>query len=164
METTSDDYLVELCGNITVTQYGEIAWLREWLEIRNLNWYAPCSDCGNGMMGMMDAGMAGEDLPCEDLLSTSSFCHLLGQDGYCKCNGVFENVSLCGAYTFLPGIGLMDVDEECTRSCDLCPEQKPLFHYLRDEGHGDKDHGDMGSTDGSSAVVRSTVLGLVTTV
>jgi uncharacterized protein (DUF305 family) len=138
METTSDVYLVELCGNVTVSQYAEIAWMREWLENRNLNWYAPCSDCDNDMM---DAGMAGEDLPCEDLLSTSSFCHSLGEDSYCTCDDVLENVSRCGASIIFPGVGLMNVDEECARSCGLCPERKPLFHYLCGDGHSM--HGDM---------------------
>merc|ERR1712232_594108 len=30
MNTTSDNYLIELCDNITMTQHAEIAWMREW--------------------------------------------------------------------------------------------------------------------------------------
>lgn len=76
MDSTSDGYLIELCGNITRTQYAEIAWMREWLDIRATEWLASCSDCEDNQVD--------NELPCEDLLSTGSFCHSLGQDGYCK--------------------------------------------------------------------------------
>ena len=137
MNTTADDYLIELCGNITLTQHAEIAWMRLWLDSREKEWLAPCSDC---------SGDVDTELPCEDLLSTSSFCHTLGQDGYCRCDDVIGKVAFCGATTFIPGVGPMTVDAGCARSCGLCPDRKPTFHYACDDAHGDHGHhGDHGN-------------------
>lgn len=165
MNTTTDSFLIELCGNITQNQYAEIAWMREWLDIRGHAAYAPCAECemmmsgdetmetmGSETMGAnmtsmgMDMVMSGS-LPCEDLLSTSSFCHLLGQDAYCKCSDVLGEIAECGTSTFIEGVGVMNVDEQCARSCGLCPGREPIFHYLCNDEHdahgGHEGHGTM---------------------
>jgi hypothetical protein len=110
-------------------------------------------------------------LPILDVSSTEAFPFVSYENAYCKCIDVFEDVSLCGASTFLPGVSLVNVDEEGARSCGLCPQRKPLFHSLCDDGYGDdeghcdhgdhSDHRDMDDMDGTSVAVRSTVLGLV---
>jgi len=161
VDTTSDSYLLELCDNITTTQYAEIAWMHEWMANRGHEMFAPCSECsGDDSHGGMSSGMGNmteskAELPCEDLLSTTSFCHLLGQDAYCKCNDVLAEVGGCGSSTLIDGVGVMNVDEQCARTCGLCPARKPIFHYLceSDHAHGaSHNHGDMDDHSTKSAL------------
>merc|ERR1719261_2190505 len=44
MESTQDNYLIELCDNITHTQRAEVAWVYEWLDARDQVATAPCRD------------------------------------------------------------------------------------------------------------------------
>ena len=163
LETTSDPYLSELCGNITLTQYAEVAWMHEWMANRGHEMYAPCTNCttehemkmDNGAHDMMqghgDMEMNNKttntmestetEMPCEDLLSTTFFCHSLGDDSYCKCSDVLAELGECGSVTFIPGVGTMNIDDQCARTCGLCPERQPLFHYVC----GAQDHGFGGS-------------------
>lgn len=146
LETTQDDYLMDLCANITLTQRAEIAWMYDWLEARDLATSAPCGDCE--MMAVMTK-------PCEDLLSTSSFCHGLGfgQDGYCKCNDTLTSDLSCDEINYEDGVGLFVPENMCKRSCGLCPsEERPLWPYAchsssNHDGHEDEDHGDHGMGD-----------------
>ena len=46
VETTEDDYLIELCNNITLTQRAEISWMYQWLSERDEAITAPCGECG----------------------------------------------------------------------------------------------------------------------
>lgn len=81
--------------------------------------------------------------PCEDMLPTSSFCHLSGQHAYCRCSDVVGQLGECGSTIFLQGFGLMVVDEQCARSCGLCPARMTLFHYLCDDQNM-SDHSNSG--------------------
>jgi hypothetical protein len=160
LETTSDPYLLELCGNVTLTQYAEVAWMHQWMANRGHEMYAPCStDCtaqdememNNGTHDMIqqlgDMEMKDNtqnsiestktELPCEDLLSTTFFCHSLGNDSYCKCSDVLAELGECGSLTFLPGVGTININDQCARTCGLCPARQPLFHYVCGaENHG----------------------------
>ena len=95
-DASPDAYLVDLCQNTTRLQcapvsvaatprprrrrlsatadclhrYAEIAWLRYWLDGRDVSSVAPCYDCDD------DEGAAEPELPCEDMLSTSLLCAL----------------------------------------------------------------------------------------
>lgn len=128
METTTDDYLVELCDNITLTQRAEIAWMYQWLDARDMAPVAHCqANCGLDAMGL--AAMA----PCEDTLSTSSFCHGIAgkaQDGYCRCGSETFATSgySCGETAWVDGFGLFVPDILCKRSCGKCPMgNRPLW-------------------------------------
>lgn len=138
-ESTDDSYLVNLCSNITMTQKAEIAWMHEWLASRELAASAPCGDC--------EAEPAIKR-PCEDLLSTSSFCHDLGDDGYCRCDVALEDFD-CDSPTSVPGVGLFEPSKMCRRTCKLCTSTMPLWpHSCGKDDHGtmhdDKDdHGTM---------------------
>jgi uncharacterized protein (DUF305 family) len=176
--STSDAYLIELCDNITLNQYAEIAWMHEWMDSRGYPVFAPCTECEEGAphsdgvmsenetmasMGsemvdfnMTDLGMdMNGDLPCEDILSTSSFCHLLGQDAYCKCSDVLGQIAECGTSIFIEGVGVMNVDGQCARSCGLCPSREPLFDYLCEGGHGNMGGGAMSNIDENESGVGS---------
>ena len=163
-----DDYLVELCGNITRTQKAEIAWMYEWLMARNMSTSMPCNcpmdsyDHDNGGMtnhtntGMMPDMLDQQDRPepCEDLLSTSSFCHGLGfgQDGYCKCQDTLDllgpDVSCDREASFVDGIGLFVPAQVCRRSCGMCPFASTEDSYWfggcssKTDHSGHESHGD----------------------
>ena len=121
LETTKDDYLIELCGNITLTQRAEIAWMHDWLISRELATSAPCGDCE-------EADFIAP--PCEDILSTSSFCHGLGfgQDGYCRCEDTLEAGFSCEEDEYVDGVGVFVPIDLCKRTCGLCPEDmRPIW-------------------------------------
>ena len=112
-----DGYLAALCVNITRIQRAEIAWMSKWLSARKHSTVAPCGTCSGGVAFVEPA------LPCEDTLSTSSFCHILGGDLYCRCFDVVDadsNDTKCGDAYQVDGFGEMDVSAECERTCGLC--------------------------------------------
>jgi hypothetical protein len=115
MESTKDYFLVELCNNITLTQKAEISWMYEWLTERDTAVAAPCDDECDSSNFMTR--------PCEDLLSTSSFCHELsfGADGYCRCDDTFADDQFsCSNDTYLEGVGVFVPALMCKRTCGLC--------------------------------------------
>jgi len=139
-----DTGLDELCLNITRTQRAEIAWMSQWLDSRGHAIDAFCIEaCDDGT-----CPSSPPELPCENILPTSSFCHLLGNSyswEYCTCEGLTEQFA-CGTENLIDGFGLLDVSAECSRHCGLCPaERPPLFHDAcpsdAEAGHGDE-HGD----------------------
>ncbi|CAB9519826.1 Domain of unknown function (DUF305) [Seminavis robusta] len=142
VETSQDEYLIDLCDNITITQRAEIAWMNEWLMARDFAPTAPCHDCSNTDVipsTNLEVGRAGEIdthsmsfMPCEDILSTSSFCHGIDgvQDGYCRCDQeTFDaNGYSCNEATWVDGIGMFVPSVYCKRSCGLCPSgSRPLW-------------------------------------
>lgn len=113
--TKGDEYLVELCSNITLTQKAEISWMYEWLTERDIAVAAPCDEQCDESKFM--------SRPCEDLLSTSSFCHGLSfaQDGYCRCDETFANDQFsCDNVSYIQGVGVFTPGLECKRTCGLC--------------------------------------------
>ena len=117
-ETTEDEYIIELCSNITHTQHAEISWMHDWLTERDLAPAAPCGDCAEENF---------MQTPCEDLLSTSSFCHGLtaGQDGYCRCDDTITSDDFsCNAVSYLDGFGVFVPFTQCKRTCGLCPSNE----------------------------------------
>ena len=134
LDTTQDEYLIGFCNNITMTQRAEVTWMYEWLEARDYEPIAPCNkDC------MPEEMMP----PCEDTLSTSSFCHGISgteNDGYCRCEDVLSmDGYLCDATAWVDGFGLFMPQELCARSCGTCPsDMRPLWA----PGCGTGDHND----------------------
>jgi len=149
-ETTQDSYLMELCSNITHTQRAEITWMSQWLEARDMAVRAPCDqNCSLEVVPFA---------PCEDTLSTSSFCHgIAGQslDGYCRCDEATFNANgySCGAPTWVEGFGLFVPEALCQRTCGKCSSsERPLWvpacgegsqhHDMGSDSHGDNSHDD----------------------
>ena len=144
METTEDDYLIELCGNITLTQRAEISWMYQWLTERDQAITAPCKECDEASMVMME--------PCEDILSTSSFCHGVSgnnQDGDCRCPETLEaNGFICDEPSWVEGVGLFLPEVYCKRTCGKCPEDmRPLWVPTCEGDDSGMDHSGMGDDD-----------------
>merc|ERR1712100_501291 len=108
-----------LCANITRLQRAEIAFLSEWLLARKHKVSASCEKCH------MNHKHTQPPAPCEDLLSVSSFCHVLGGDLNCACSTTKSSHS-CGSIVKIDGFGSFNVSAECARSCGLCPQRPPL--------------------------------------
>jgi len=67
-------------------------------------------------------------MPCEDLLPSSSFCHVLGGDFFCSCAAAVAQ-NPCGTTKEIPGFGILNVSSECRRTCGGCASARPpLFH------------------------------------
>ena len=115
---TPDPYLTELCANVTRTQRAEVAWLSRWLHERKHAQAAPCGTCSGG------APLVDPPMPCEDTMPTSSFCHLLGGDYFCKCSTA-TTTRKCGTLSPVEGFATMNVSNECARTCGLCPSTRP---------------------------------------
>jgi len=116
-----DPFITELCVNITRLQRAEITWLSEWLVNRGHGLLAPCEHC---------AAPKQPAVPCEDTLSTSSFCHLLGGDLNCDCPTAVAQYP-CGTVAEIQGFGNFDTSAQCRRTCGGCPgERAPLFPSL----------------------------------
>merc|ERR1719161_591590 len=86
-----DTYLDALCVNVTRVQRAEISWMSQWLNARGFSTIAPCQeDCPAGQVFAPQPA-----LPCEDLLSTSSYCHwngeATGDPKYCTCEGMTKS-------------------------------------------------------------------------
>jgi uncharacterized protein (DUF305 family) len=131
METTDDDYLIALCDNITATQRAEIAWMAEWLAARDLAPTAPCEACDADLTD--GANDVVTFMPCEDTISTSSFCHgitgMSSRDGHCRCNNetFTANGFSCDGTTWVEGFGLFVPSVYCKRYCGVCPtDSRPL--------------------------------------
>jgi uncharacterized protein (DUF305 family) len=123
----SDEYLDELCVNVTRLQRAEVTWMSKWLDARGHATVAPCA-CAEG-----DPAPEPE-LPCEDVLPISSYCHWSGEargdPAYCTCEGLTENSEMqCGMTVSVTGYGDLDVDEECPRLCGKCPAERPPLFY-----------------------------------
>lgn len=132
-----DAYLVELCANITYVQYAEIAFMSQWLVARGHKISASCEQCEEG------ATKTPPELPCEDTLPTSSFCHALGGDFFCTCAGVVAEHE-CGSIAKIKGFGHLNVSTECQRTCGHCPaERVPLFHSPCAHSEGSHNHHPM---------------------
>lgn len=144
LETTMDDFLNNLCANITLTQRAEIAWMHDWLTSRDYAVTSPCGDC-----------TAVEIDPCEDLLSTSSFCHGLGvqPDGYCKCAETLQGNLTCESPSYVEGVGLFEPQNLCQRSCGQCPSEIERLIWPVECSASDGHHGGSmnGTNQGSSA-------------
>jgi len=141
--TNPDAYLVELCANITRLQRAEIAWMSQWLENRGHKRTAPCEVC---------AEYTEPDMPCEDMLPSTSFCHRLGGDFMCKCESAVSQYA-CDSKEEVPGFGVLDITAECQRTCGKCPAVRPpLFHTNKCmSGHGGHEgHGGHGGHEGHS--------------
>ena len=101
----------------------KISLMLQWLVECNESMSMPCNFHDSSHQHKEPADMVA---PCEDLISTSSFCHGLGfvQDGYCQCKQAFEELSNAvdcdqnGTYT--PGIGLFVPGELCRCTCGTC--------------------------------------------
>merc|ERR1719362_1871214 len=127
----ADAYLIEFCANVTRVQRAEIAFMSHWLSARSHSRIAPCGKCSG------DTPFVEPALPCEDTLSTSSFCHLLGGDLYCRCADAIDDGSggsRCGTSYEVKGFGMMNVSAECSRACGLCgsADRPPLFLSRKD--------------------------------
>ena len=101
--------------------------------------------------------------PCEDILSTSSFCHGVAgnaQDGYCRCDETLEaNGFVCAEPAWVDGVGLFLPELYCKRTCGKClSDMRPLWvpgcnngdHSGMDHGgtdHSDIDQGGMDHSD-----------------
>lgn len=121
VDAEADAYLVAFCANVTRIQRAEIAWMSNWLNARSISTVAPCGTCSG------NKSFVEPDLPCEDTLPTSSFCHLLGGDFFCRCANIVDS---CGKSYDVEGFGKMDVSAECRRTCGLCGnarDRPPLF-------------------------------------
>ena len=115
VEITEDEYLVELCNNVTLFQKAEISWMYEWLSERDTSVAAPCEEECDASKFMTR--------PCEDLLSTSSFCHglTIGSDGYCRCDETFADDQFsCDNVSYIQGVGVFTPAMMCKRTCGIC--------------------------------------------
>jgi len=132
-DASPDAYLVDLCQNTTRLQYAEIAWLRYWLDGRDVSSVAPCYDCDD------DEGAAEPELPCEDMLSTSLLCALARSPLYCDC-AVHTQTFACDA---VQNETQRAASENCARTCGACPARPPLFHDACPSGNATVrvDHG-----------------------
>jgi len=132
VDAEADEYLVAFCANVTRVQRAEIAWMSKWLDARSHSRVAPCGTCSD------NKPFVEPPLPCEDTLSTSSFCHLLGGDLYCRCADAVDDGkggSRCGGTYEIEGFGTMNVSAECSRTCGLCgraDNRPPLFSPQQD--------------------------------
>jgi len=106
---TADPYLEELCMNISYTQRAEITWLSQWLNARGKATVAPCG-CPHPQQ---------PPIPCNDILPASSFCHGLNGDTLCRCNSTIAQYG-CAQDVPLMGFGVLNVTNECMRSCGQC--------------------------------------------
>lgn len=151
-QVAPDPFLTELCGNITRLQRAEIAWMSKWLAERKHNASAPCQTCADDVATQ-------PEMPCEDMLPSTSFCHLLGGDLMCKCDSAIQQ-NACGTMPEINGFAVMNVSAQCERSCGHCPDERPpLFHVTAcTEG---MNHGGHGMTDVSAAQRRNAVIATV---
>lgn len=146
--TSPDAYLSDLCANITRLQRAEIAWMSMWLANRDFPIVSSCMSC---------AKVVQPSLPCEDILPSTSFCHLLGGDYLCKCEKAIEQYP-CGTLSEVTGFAVLNTSAECQRTCGLCPsDHAPLFQNAscsQDQMNhlGHMDH----MTNGSSSSSMST--------
>jgi len=122
-----DDYLTQLCANITRVQRAEVAWLADWLAARDHPLAAGCCQAGQAQVQ--------PEKPCEDTLPASSFCHMIGGDYYCSCEAVVAQQG-CTTAIAVSGFGSLEVSSECKRSCDLCPAKRELTLGERCSGSG----------------------------
>jgi len=114
-----DPFLQKFCAKITEAQRSERAFLAQWLVARGNDVSASCESCENKTQ---------PELPCEDMLPESSFCHVLGGDTYCTCESVVASHA-CGTNVEISGFGRLNVTAECMRTCGACPATRPpLFH------------------------------------
>jgi len=117
-----DPFLSELCVNITRLQRAEIAWLAKWLTMRNHSVLAPCRECTQWETPTKF------ETPCDDMLPSTSFCHMLGGDFYCKCESAIEQHA-CGSVHEIEGFGMLNTSAECARSCGHCMVERPPVFY-----------------------------------
>lgn len=143
-----DDYLEELCVNITFLQNAEIAWMSRWLtEVR------PNVAGRSGASCFDDVSVS---IPCVDMLPITDLCHDLGGDGLCNCDNVVDS---CNASHVANG-RRFDVTTVCSRTCGSCAHPPQTPHEIVDEllqqmnGHMDSNHNtdmehmhDMNQTD-----------------
>ena len=153
-EPDVDDYLENLCANISRTQRAEVAWLYYWLEGRGLDVAAPCEACDD------DPGQP--ERPCEDMLSSSLLCSVRRDAVSCDC-AVLTSQRACD--DVLEETQTL-VSAECERSCGLCPdEHAPLFfdacpngadddgghHHHHHHADDDDDVADVADVSGAAA-------------
>ena len=153
-EPDVDDYLENLCANISRTQRAEVAWLYYWLEGRGLDIAAPCEACDD------DPGQP--ERPCEDMLSSSLLCSVRRDAVSCDC-AVLTSQRACD--DVLEETQTL-VSAECERSCGLCPdEHAPLFfdacpngadddgghHHHHHHADDDDDVADVADVSGAAA-------------
>jgi uncharacterized protein (DUF305 family) len=153
-EPEVDDYLENLCANISRTQRAEVAWLYYWLEGRGLDVAAPCEACDD------DPGQP--ERPCEDMLSSSLLCSVRRDAASCDCT-VLTSQRACD--DVLEETQTL-VSAECERSCGLCPdEHAPLFfdacpngaddngghHHHHHHADDDDDVADVADVSGAAA-------------
>jgi len=124
-----DPYLDELATNITRKQYAEMAWMRRWMEERNYDIEGNDLRCKSCEEASRDAAI-GTALQCEDLISTTTFCHgFTGteiNDQFCTCEALLTTYP-CDSLQYIDGTGQLNVTGECLRSCGKCPVRPNLF-------------------------------------
>jgi uncharacterized protein (DUF305 family) len=124
--TTPDEYLQELCVNITRVQRAEVYFLSEWLAAR-----------GQAMEARCDDGPVAP-APCEDVLLISEACHHLGGDGACKCSSLVQDFA-CGTMSTV-NERQMNITDHCQRTCGKCPTRPASLVGSAKEVEG-MDHG-----------------------
>jgi len=110
------------------------------------------SQCNRTVQGTCDNGdpvAPAPELPCEDLVPVSSYCHYLGEQTgdpkFCTCAGLTTQFA-CGTNPYIQGWGTLDVNAHCQRTCGLCPDTRPPLFYQECPS---EDHSDHGETDHS---------------
>jgi len=111
-----DVVLNELCANITRLQRAEITWMAQWLMQRKHEIAAPCCKT-------KDAKVTQPAMPCEDILSSTSFCHSAGGDFMCKCKEIIKEHP-CGSLDMIKGFAVLNTTSECQRTCGGCPGKR----------------------------------------
>jgi len=111
-----DVVLNELCANITRLQRAEITWMAQWLMERKHKIAAPCCKT-------KDAKVTQPPMPCEDILSSTSFCHSAGGDFMCKCKDIIKTHP-CGSLDMIKGFAVLNTTAECQRTCGGCPGKR----------------------------------------
>jgi len=120
--------------------------MNDWLEARD---HAPVAPCSEDCMAMNE--MKWTPSPCEDILSTSSFCHGINgmaTDGYCRCDEdtFAANNYTCDQPTWVDGVGLFLPEVFCKRTCGMCTaESRPL--WVPSCGSDHDDHTVMGHSE-----------------
>lgn len=139
--TAADDYLTELCQNITRTQKQEIMYMTEWLKKGAHSRGASCDGT---------AYPTGE--VCEDLLLLSDTCHHFGGDFACRCEHLIEEHQ-CGTSSTLQGSSF-DVTSLCMRSCGACKDAEQGHNKTAHSKHGE-DNASPPEDTGDQSIVSS---------
>mmetsp|Transcript_8808 Transcript_8808/g.20942 ORF Transcript_8808/g.20942 Transcript_8808/m.20942 type:complete len:692 (-) Transcript_8808:94-2169(-) len=102
--SSQDEYLRDLCANITRLQTAEMSWMKDWLSFKGFTAAAQCGET---------VALAS---PCADMMPITDICHDLGGDRLCDCTELqnsCSDVATAGGRRFA-------VSTVCRQTCGLC--------------------------------------------